>query len=135
MSGSASGTSRARLTGLVARREYLRTVRRRGYVFGTLLLPIGIAVLMGISMFFSTSGFDDDGQARGTIVVVNESDVAITEFRTELASLDTSTEADARARLDAGDVRRAREKFALSYGSCSFTEPVEDLVRLRLLPD
>ncbi len=48
------------LTGLVARREYLRTVRRRGYLFGTLLLPLGIAVLMGVSVFFSTEGFSGD---------------------------------------------------------------------------
>ncbi len=96
--------SRGRLTSLVARREYLRTVRRRGYLFGTLLLPIGIAVLMGVSMFFSTAGFDDDGQARGTIVVVNESDVAITEFRTATASLDTTSAEDAAARLDEGQI-------------------------------
>ena len=94
----------ARLTGLVARREYLRTVRRRGYVFGTLLLPIGIAVLMGVSMFFSTAGFSEDGQASGTIVVVNDSDVAITEFSTETASLETTTAEDAAARLEAGGI-------------------------------
>ena len=34
------------MTWLVAKRDYLRTVRRRGYVFGTLLLPLGIATLM-----------------------------------------------------------------------------------------
>ena len=37
----------------MARRDYLRAVRRRGYIFGTLLLPVGIAALMGISAFFS----------------------------------------------------------------------------------
>lgn len=31
------------------------------------------------------------------------------------------------------DVARARETFALSFGSCSFDEPVEDLKKLRLL--
>ena len=63
-------TGRLRLTGLVARREYLRTVRRRGFIFGTLLLPFGIAFLMGISVFFSTDGFSGDQAASGTIVVV-----------------------------------------------------------------
>ena len=105
MSEQARGSSRARLTGLVARREYLRTVRRRGYIFGTLLLPIGIAVLMGVSVFFSTSGFEGtDGEASGTIVVVNESDVTINEFQTALASLETTTEQDAAGRLQSGEI-------------------------------
>jgi len=105
MSGQNGGSGRARLTGLVARREYLRTVRRRGYIFGTLLLPIGIAVLMGVSVFFSTSGFEGtDGEASGTIVVVNESDVTINEFQTALASLETTTEQDAAARLQSGEI-------------------------------
>ena len=99
-----SDASRSRLTGLVARREYLRTVRRRGYIFGTLLLPFGIAVLMFISMFFSTTGFEADGQASGTIVVVNYSDVAIPEFQTDRASLQAIDEVDARARLEAGQI-------------------------------
>ena len=93
-----------RLTWLVARREYLRTVRRRGYMFGTLLVPLGIAVMVGLSMFFSTAGFSDNDQASGTIVVVNDSDLAINEFRTETASLDTTTDEDAAARLEAGEI-------------------------------
>ena len=36
----ASRTSWLRLSLLVARRDYLRTVRRRGFIFGTLLLPV-----------------------------------------------------------------------------------------------
>ena len=52
-------------------------------VFGTILLPVGIAVLMGISIFFSTSGFEGDEQASGSIVVVNQSDIAIEPFETE----------------------------------------------------
>jgi len=35
-----------RLVAIVARRDYLRTVRRRGFIFGTLLLPIGIGALL-----------------------------------------------------------------------------------------
>jgi hypothetical protein len=38
-------------------------------------------------------------------------------------------------RLVLDDLREARASFARSYGSCSFTEPVEDLQGLRLLPD
>jgi ABC-2 type transport system permease protein len=97
-------SGRFRLTRLVARREYLRTVRRRGYIFGTLLLPFGIAMLMAISMFFSTDSFDTDGQASGTIVVVNQSDVPITEFRTEGASLEMLTAGEAAAQLESGDI-------------------------------
>ena len=104
MSTGAAGTSNRRLTALVARREYLRTVRRRGYIFGTLLLPLGIVALMGLSVFFSTAGFEDGGEASGTIVVVNQSDVALSEFETELASLRTATEAQAAARLGTGEI-------------------------------
>lgn len=32
-----------------------------------------------------------------------------------------------------GELKRAREHF-ISYGSCSFSEPVDDLINLRLLP-
>jgi ABC-2 type transport system permease protein len=59
---------------------------------------------MFISMFFSTSGFEVDGQASGTIVVVNYSDVAIPEFQTDRASLQTMAEADAAAALEAGQI-------------------------------
>jgi ABC-2 type transport system permease protein len=94
---------RGRLAWLVARREYLRTVRRRGYIFGTLLLPLGVGVLMAISMFFSTNGFDE-GRASGTIVVVNESDVPITAFDTGDASLQLLSEDEAQASLDADEI-------------------------------
>jgi len=104
MSKQNGATGGGRLTALVARREYLRTVRRRGYLFGTLLLPIGIAVLMGVSLFFSTSGFDVGGEASGTIIVVNESDLAINEITTEFANLRLSTAAEAAARLEGGEV-------------------------------
>ncbi|HLO42032.1 MAG TPA: hypothetical protein VK176_13480, partial [Phycisphaerales bacterium] len=35
--------------------------------------------------------------------------------------------------VEVGDVALARESFALSFGSCSFDEPVEDLKKLGLL--
>jgi len=37
-------------------------------------------------------------------------------------------------RLGLDDILMARREFAISFGSCSFTEPVEDLRALRLLP-
>ena len=100
----AGGSGRLRLTALVARREYLRTVRRRGYIFGTILLPVGIAFLMAVSMFFSTDGFSSDGQASGTIVIVNASDVPINDFETGTAELRILGEAEATSQLEAGDI-------------------------------
>ena len=47
-------------------------MRRRGYLFGTLLLPLGIAALMAISAFLSVNELASD-QGGGTIVIVNES--------------------------------------------------------------
>ena len=44
-----------RLVTLVARRDYLRTVRRRGFVAGTLLLPLAMGAIFAISAFASTS--------------------------------------------------------------------------------
>jgi hypothetical protein len=32
--------------------------------------------------------------------------------------------------LTAEQIREAREKFAISFGSCSFVEPIEDLGKL-----
>jgi ABC-2 type transport system permease protein len=104
MSWQRSSSSHLRLTGLVARREYQRTVRRRGYLFGTILLPVGIAVLMGISMFFSTNGLQGGSNASGTIVVVNDSDIPVQGFDTSGASLETATEDDAAARLQDGTI-------------------------------
>ncbi len=102
---SGGGLGRMRLTRLVARREYLRTVRRRGYIFGTLLLPLGIAFLMGVSVFFSTDGFSGDSKASGTIVMVNQSDVPISAFSTDTASLETLSQADATSQLEAGKIK------------------------------
>ncbi|MEX1295874.1 MAG: ABC transporter permease [Candidatus Limnocylindrales bacterium] len=103
MSGG-QNDSGGRLTALVARREYSRTVRRRGYIFGTILLPVGIAVLMGISIFFSSNGFESNGQATGEIVVVNESSVAIEGFETGLATLRLATAEEAAAQLEDGEI-------------------------------
>jgi ABC-2 type transport system permease protein len=95
---------RFRLTTLVARREYLRTVRRRGYIFGTLLLPFGIAALMAISAFFSIDGFEDTGQVGGSIVIVNTSDVAIPEITSGPVQLTTLSLEEAISELDEGNI-------------------------------
>src|SRR5689334_6892153 len=67
-----------RLLGVVASRDYLRTVKRRGFIFGTLLLPLGLAALFALSAFLSPSS---SGTSGGTptvrLVVVDRSQVAI----------------------------------------------------------
>jgi ABC-2 type transport system permease protein len=96
--------SRFSLTWLVARREYLRTVRRRGYIFGTLLLPLGIAALMALSTFFSVDGFEGNGVAGGTIVIVNTSDVPIADITTDTFNVTTLSIDQADEQLDAGNI-------------------------------
>jgi len=96
--------SRFSLTWLVAKREYLRTVRRRGYIFGTLLLPLGIAALMALSTFFSVDGFEGNGVAGGTIVIVNTSDVPIANITTETFNVTTLSIDEADEELDAGNI-------------------------------
>ncbi len=87
MSGTSASTSGPpperptgflRLMGVVARRDYLRTVRRRGFIFGTLLLPIGLAALFALSAFLSPSSSGGSGTA-GTVhlVVVDHSSVGV----------------------------------------------------------
>ena len=91
------------LVWLVAKRDYLRTVRRRGYLFGTLLLPIGIAALMAISTFFSVSGLEGGiGLGTTTIVVVNESDVALQEVPGSQVDLRLVSLADANQLIERG---------------------------------
>lgn len=71
-------TSFLRLMGVVAWRDYLRTVRRRGFIFGTLLLPLGLAALFGLSAVLAPatpSGGHDTGSV--SLVVVNHSSVRI----------------------------------------------------------
>lgn len=59
---------------LVAQREYLRTVRRRGFALGTLLVPLGAVLLLAASGFVS-SGLGTTPAAEGdlTIYLVNQS--------------------------------------------------------------
>jgi ABC-2 type transport system permease protein len=67
-----------RLVGVVAQRDYLRTVRRRGFIFGTLLLPIGLAALFALSAVLGpTTPGGDPGATTASLVVVDESAVVI----------------------------------------------------------
>ncbi len=64
-----------RLVALIARRDYLRTVRRRGFVVGTLLLPLSLILIFTISSALSLQGVS--GGQSGPLVVVNESSVPL----------------------------------------------------------
>ena len=71
-------TSFLRLVSIVGRRDYLRTVRRRGFLFGTLLLPLSIAFFFLVSSVVSTSQLGSGPDAsRTTLVVVDESTVPL----------------------------------------------------------
>ena len=63
--------STLQLVGLVARREYLRTVRRRGYIVATLLIPLGAAGIVLLAQLFSPSV--DPNQADPTVYLTDES--------------------------------------------------------------
>ncbi|MEA2677873.1 MAG: hypothetical protein QOJ81_2014, partial [Chloroflexota bacterium] len=63
-----------RLVLLVAQRDYMRTVRRRGFIAGTLLLPAAMASMFGISALLSTS---DSGQELAEVLLVNQSSVEV----------------------------------------------------------
>jgi ABC-2 type transport system permease protein len=62
----------ARLAGLVARRDYLRTIRRRGYIFGTVLLPAALAGFV-LLMSLVAPSFDPAPGAPPVVPLVNES--------------------------------------------------------------
>ena len=65
-----------RMVTLVARRDYVRTVKRRGFIAGTLLLPLAIGLALGISSL-AAQGSLANGQT-GPILVVNESSIPMT---------------------------------------------------------
>jgi ABC-2 type transport system permease protein len=88
-----------RLVLLVAQRDYLRTVRRRGFIAGTLLLPAAMALMFGVSAFFSTEGAQ---QPLGQVLVVDESPVALTTDPVLTPHIVLVDRADADARLAAG---------------------------------
>ena len=63
-----------RLVLLVAKRDYLRTVRRRGFIIATLLLPVGMAGVMFISSLAAQGSTGPTGEP---IPLVNESTLVL----------------------------------------------------------
>lgn len=91
-----------RLMLLVARRDYLRTIRRRGFVFGTLLLPAAIGGFVLLSTLFTPS-FEPSPGAPPSVPLVNPSSLGLVipeQYRVEQLE-----EVDARAALEAGQIR------------------------------
>ncbi len=91
-----------RLVLLVAQRDYLRTVKRRGFIAGTLLLPAALASMFAISALLSTQA---GGQPLGDVLLVNQSAVAVSADsrlapHVQVVSLD-----DAQARIANGAAR------------------------------
>lgn len=65
-----------RLVGIVSRRDYVRTVKRRGFIVGTMLLPLGLVALFGLSAILSPSSSPGvTGTGDTSIVIVNDSAV------------------------------------------------------------
>ncbi|HEY7025636.1 MAG TPA: ABC transporter permease [Candidatus Limnocylindrales bacterium] len=91
----------ARLVALVARRDYLRTVRRRGFVAGTLLLPLAMGFIFALSAFNSSSF--TGGQA-GPVIVVNQSAVPISPDPALTPDVAVVDLAAADRRLAAGEI-------------------------------
>jgi ABC-2 type transport system permease protein len=109
-----------RLVAIVARRDYLRTVRRRGFIIGTLLLPVGIAFFFAISGIVSAGRFGaDPTPGDSTLVIVNRSTVPINDPAFGRI-VQVVPEADAETRLAAGTITE--------YDLVPTTWPVEPTV-------
>ena len=91
-----------RLVLLVAQRDYLRTVRRRGFIIATLLLPVGMAAIMAISGFAAQSGTGSNDQP---IVVVNESSVVLQANPAITPDIVLLARSDADAQLASGAIK------------------------------
>ncbi len=81
--GARTECSFLRLVGIVARRDYVRTVKRRGFIVGTLLLPLGLMALFGLSALLSpSSGTGSTATGDTRIVIVNDSSVDLRSVAT-----------------------------------------------------
>lgn len=95
-------SSFVRLVLLVARRDYLRTVRRRGFIAGTLLLPAAMAAMFAVSAVLSTAGTGNP--QLGRVFVVNQSAVAISADAVLTPHVMVISQAEADSRVADGTV-------------------------------
>jgi ABC-2 type transport system permease protein len=121
---------------LVAKHEYLRMVRRRSFLIGTLAVPVLIAVVMGISIAFSIGNRDDRPLGYVDLAGVLDVDAGSSDEGTsrlvEMRAF--ADEASARAALEEGEIQafyvlpddyRQEGKLALYY----WDDPPSDAVR------
>jgi ABC-2 type transport system permease protein len=99
---SSGRTSWLRLSLLVTRRDYLRTVKRRGFIFGTLLLPFGIAALVALSSIFAAT--DEAATTEVRFVVVNESPIQLDRIASAIPGVTVTDRGSAEAMLADGTI-------------------------------
>jgi ABC-2 type transport system permease protein len=121
---------------LVAKHEYLRMVRRRSFLIGTLAMPVLIAVVMGISIAFSIGNRDDRPLGYVDLAGVLDAGAGSSdEGMSRLVEMHAfADEASARAALEEGEIQafyvlpgdyRQEGKLTLYY----WDDPPSDAVR------
>ncbi len=115
------GRSFLGLIALVARRDYVRTVRRRGFLIGTLMLPLGIGVFMLLSTILPGAASPGMGgefavgspdASDRTLLVANESELELEQAASSLR-FELLTRDDGLERLRAGS---AEEFYVIPPG-------------------
>lgn len=86
------------------------------------------SIMHGFLNVFLTAALEYAGRGVGPALLA--SGRAEFDFRDEAVSLSFGDET---ARLLTGELLRARRDFAISFGSCSFEEPISDLQELHIL--
>ncbi len=85
------------------------------------------ADMHGFLNFFLAAAFILDGMKDAqSLQILDEKDISAFKFDDEFATWRD-------AKITTEKIKLARQNFALSFGSCSFTEPIEDLRLLELL--
>ena len=92
-----------RLVALVARRDYVRTVRRRGFLFGTALLPLAIGGFVLLSSFSAPTIERAQYAPSSSVAVVNESSLEL--LVPPSPPVVTLSRDDAREMLEQGQLR------------------------------
>lgn len=85
------------------------------------------AMMHGFLNVFLAAAFAQSGASIEQLIAILD-ETSLEAFRFEERSVTWRDEM-----LVVGHIRNARHLFSMSFGSCSFTEPIEDLQRLQLL--
>jgi ABC-2 type transport system permease protein len=136
-SGGGPASGFLRLAFLVAQRDYLRTIRRRGYIFGTLLLPLGLGAVLVVSSLVSISGTGGVDPTTVRLVVVNESAVRLVNDPLVVPRLEVVERDEALERMRRGELAEAYvvpasfpgERTVTRLGTPSAERSLESLAR------